>query len=370
MLRSLARLTSVDTGLDTDGVLVLRAAPPDGRYPDGTAFQEYYRQVLDRVRALPDVASAGAIHLLPGTRSNWSFPTYPEGVDYPEGTAVPSVNFRGVWPGYFETVGMRAVRGRLLQPSDDADAEKVVVVNQAFVDRFWPGLDPLGRTLRAFTRTGDAYRVVGVVGNVRQHGLASEPRPEMYFTHRQWGWNMSFWIVARVRGAGTPMDHAAALQQAVWSVDPDVPITGLDALSHVFGETAATTRFLTLVLSSFGALALLLGAVGVFGVTAYAVGRRAPEFGVRLALGSSRSGVLAAALATCLAPVAAGLGAGLALAGAASGALRSVLYGVEPSDPVTFAMVAATLLGVAILASLLPAWRASRVDPVEVLNAE
>jgi putative ABC transport system permease protein len=369
MLRSLQRLSGVDTGLDTHGVVVLHPTPPGGRYPDGAAFQTYYSQVLERVRAVPGVESAGAIHLLPGTLGNWSFPTWPEGVDIPEGSAVPSVNFRVIWPGYFETVGMRPARGRLLEATDGADDEKVALVNQAFVDRFWPGQDAIGRTVRMFSSTGDAYRVVGVVGNVRQHGLAREPRPEMYFTHRQWGWNMSFWIVARVRG-DAPLEHAAALKQAVWSVDRDVPVTGLDELARVFGSSAATTRFLALVLSSFGALALALGAIGVFGVTAFTVARRAPEFGVRVALGASRAGVLRTALTTCALPVGIGVVLGLAGAAAASRALRSVLFGVEPSDPVTFASVAATLVVAALFASLLPAWRASRVDPVRVLGSE
>jgi len=369
MLRSLQRLSAVDTGLDAHGVVVLHPTPPGGRYPDGAAFQTYYSQVLERVRAVPGVESAGAIHLLPGTLSNWSFPTWPEGVDIPDGSAVPSVNFRMIWPGYFETVGMRPVRGRLLEATDGADDEKVAVLNQAFVDRFWPGQDPIGRTVHTPSSTSDAYRIVGVVGNVRQHGLAREPRPEMYFTHRQWGWNMSFWIVARVRGSA-PMEHAAALKQAVWAVDRDVPVRGLDELAQVFGNSAATTRFLALVLSSFGALALALGAIGVFGVTAFTVGRRTPEFGVRVALGASRTGVLRTALATCALPVGIGVVAGLAAAAASSRALRSVLFDVEPSDPATFVSVAATLVVVALLASLLPAWRASRVDPVRVLGSE
>jgi ABC-type antimicrobial peptide transport system permease subunit len=192
----------------------------------------------------------------------------------------------------------------------------------------------------------------------------------MYFTQSQWGWSISFWIMARMRGPGSPPAHAAAVREAVWSVDRDVPITGTNELSEVFGESAATTRFLTLLLSSFGGLALALGAIGVFGVTSFTVGRRIPEFGVRIALGSSRVGVLRSALGTCLIPVMVGLVLGLAAAFASAGVLRSVLFGVGPTDPVTFALVGLTLLAVALLASGLPALRASRVDPVTVLNAE
>lgn len=370
MLRSLERLASIDIGLDTDGVLVMRANPPEGRYADGESFRDYYAQVMARLRPLPEVASVGAIHLLPGTPDNWSFPTWPEGVTYPDDAPVPTVNFRVVWPGYFRTVGLRPLRGRLLTDADGEGGEKVMLVNQAFVDRFWPGQDPIGRSVRTLSSQNDPYRVVGVVGNVRQHGLAREPRPEMYLTPREWVYNVGLWVVVKLRDARSPMGHAAVIQEAIWSVDSDVPITGLQELGAVYDRSAATTRFLTLVLGSFGALALLLGAIGVFGVTSYVVARRVPEFGVRLALGSSRRGVLASALFTCALPVAMGLFVGLAAAAGSTKVLGSVLFDIEPSDPATFVAVAATLIAVALLASLLPAWRASRVDPVRVLSAE
>ncbi len=371
MLRSLLRLTAVDAGVDTRGTLVLRASPPESRYQDHADTQAYWTQVLAQVSALPDVASVGAIHLLPGTGDNWNFPTWPEGVDVPEGTPTPIANFRIVRPGYFETVGLPARRGRLLADADGVDDEKVVVVNQAFVDRFWAGLDPVGRTLRTLRSSGDPYRVVGVVADVHQHGLGQAPEPEMYFSQAQWpGWSLTLWLVVKMRADDRPLERVAAIQQAIWSVDPNVPITGIDTFDHVFAQSAASTRFLAGVLGSFGALALLLGAVGVFGVTGYAVARRLPEFGVRIALGSSRKRVLGAGVLTCAAPVCGGLIVGLATAAAAAGVLRTVLFGIEPSDPVTFVLVGGTLLVTAAVASLLPAWRASRVDPVRVLGAD
>jgi ABC-type antimicrobial peptide transport system permease subunit len=192
----------------------------------------------------------------------------------------------------------------------------------------------------------------------------------MYFTHAQLRWNMAFWIVVRIREDVSPLAHAGAIREAIWSVDPDVPITGVDELARVFGESAATTRFLATVLGTFGALALVLSAVGVFGVTAYGVGRRLPEFGVRVALGASRAEVLRAALAGSLMAVAVGLGAGLLAASLSTDALAAALYRIEPTDPVTFVGVAATLFGVAVLAALVPAWQASRVDPVAVLRRD
>ena len=370
MLRSLHSMTSEDPGLDGEGVLVLRPSPPEGRYPSGQAFHAYYDQVLERVRALPAVERASAIHLLPGTRGNWNFPTFIEGVEIVPGQVIPAVNFRMVWPEYFETVGVSVLQGRGLARTDDGDAELSVVVNQAFVERFWPGEDPLGRELRLFSTEAAPYRVVGVVQDMRQHGLAREPMPEMYFAHAQYRIGMSFWVVARVRGNEAPLAQAAEIRAAVWSVDPDVPIGGVDELARVMHSTAATTRFVTVVLGAFGALALLLSAVGVFGVTAYGVGRRIPEFGVRVALGASRGDVVRSALAGSLWAVTLGLGAGVLAASFATDALAAALYEIEPSDPATFVGVAGLLLVVAVVAALVPAWRAGRVDPVRALWGE
>ena len=370
MIRSLHRMTSQDPGLQGRGVLVLQPTPPEGRYPSGQAFHAYYEQVLERVKAVPTVAQASAIHLLPGTMNNWSFPTFPEGVPVSADEVIPSVNFRVVWPDYFETSGMTVLRGRPLTAEDGADATPAAVVNEAFVRRFWPGDEALGRELRVMSTEARAHLVVGVVADVRQHGLGREPRPEMYFTHAQVTWNMSFWVMARMLPGVDPLTQAAAVREAVWSVDPDVPISGMDELATVVDRSAATTRFLATVLGTFGGLALLLAAVGVFGVTAYGVGRRSAEFGLRIALGASRGEVLRAAVRGSFAAVVVGLLVGLAAASLASGTLSSALYEVEPSDPVTFAAVASLLLGVAVVAALVPAWRASRVDPVTVLNRE
>jgi predicted permease len=370
MLRSLHSMMSEDPGLDGEGVLVLRPSPPEGRYPNGLAFHAYYDQVLERVRALPAVERASAIHLLPGTPDNWNFPTFIEGVEIVAGQVIPAVNFRVVWPEYFETVGQRLIQGRSLARTDDGDAELAVVVNQAFVEHYWPGEAPLGRELRLFSTEAEAHRVVGVVEDTRQHGLSREPLPEMYFTHAQVPWNMSFWIVARVRGDEPALAHADDIRAAVWSADPAVPIGGTDELARVMDSTAATTRFVTVVLGAFGALALLLSAVGVFGVTAYGVGRRIPEFGVRVALGASRGDVVRSALAGSLWAVTLGLGAGVLAASFATDALAAALYEIEPSDPATFVGVAGVLLAVAVVAALVPAWRAGRVDPVAALRGE
>jgi len=372
MLRSLTTLLAVDPGLDGHDVLVFNPTPPSGRYPDGPAFRDYYSRVAERVAALPFVESVGGIHLLPGNPNNWSFPTFPEGFEIEEDGQTPSVNFRVVRDDYFATARIPLRAGRLITNADRADTEPVAMVNEAFVAQYWPGENPLGKTLRIFSREGTPYRVVGVVGDVRQLRRDLEPLPEMYLSHEQAQWNqMSMWILARVRPtAGGPTSYAPAIREAVWSIDPEVPIPGMANFEDELVESTGDTRFLTLLLSAFGALALLLSAVGVFGVTAYASGRRRAEFGVRIALGSSYTSILRSAIGRSLTPVAAGLAAGMIGAWFASRWLASELYGVTTSDPTTYAGVAVVMLLTAVLAALAPAWRATRVDPAKVLTSD
>lgn len=368
-LRSLDRLLAVDPGLAGEGVLTFRVSPPDARYTDGPAYARYFDQVRERLSAIPGVTRVGGINLLPGTIDNWSFPTFVEGKEPGEGETIPSVNFRGVTAGYAETVGQRLLAGRAIADADRADTEKVMVVNEAFVHRFFPGEDPLGRNVRLMRRSGEPYRIVGVVADVRQHGRAAQPRAEMYVSNHQWSWGMSLWVMVRTEG-DRPLDHVAAVQDAVWSVDADVPLSDFAELSTVLGQSTRETRFFALLLGGFGLLALALGAVGVFGVTAYTLGERLPEFGVRLALGGSRASVVSSALSRSLRPVGAGLAVGLVGAWASSRLLGSVLYEVEPTDPPTFVAVAVLLLSAGVTAALIPALRVGRVDPVRVLNAE
>ena len=210
--------------------------------------------------------------------------------------------------------------------------------------------------------------MVGVVADVRQFGRSRAPQAELYYPHEQVPWaQMGIYLTVRTTESD-PMVKADAIRQAVWSVDVDVPIAEMEPLSDVLDRSASTTQFLAVLLGAFGALALLLGAGGVFGVTAFAVERRSPEFGVRLALGASRRSVLASAIRTSVAAVAVGTAIGLAVAYSAAGVMESMLFEIQATDPVTFLMVGGTLLATALLSSLLPAWRATRVDPVVVIT--
>jgi predicted permease len=324
--------------------------------------------VIEQIEALPAVESAAAIQLLPVTWGNWRFPVRPEGVEIGEGTQAPSANFRVVTPGYFETMGIRHIRGRLIEPVDRMDAQHVTVINRAMAERFWPGQDPIGRSIRTFDNQAP-WLVIGVVDNVNQRSLADPSVEEMYVPHEQLEWLVPMFTVVRVRG-DDPMAAAVAVRDAIRTVETETAVAQLETYDELLGRSAAMTRFVTLLLAFFGLLALLLGAVGVYGVTAFTTARRFPEFGVRLALGASRRSVLESALYRSMRPVFAGVFFGSLAALAAAGVLRSQLFGVEARDPVTFLLVPVLLGIVGMSAILAPAWKASRLDPVTVLRTE
>jgi len=369
MVRSFENLLRVDPGLEASGVVALRPAPPQDRYPDAQQTLAFYEAVLHRLRALPDVESAGAIHLLPGTSGTWNFPTFPEGIEYPEGTPATSINFRAVLPGYFETLRIPVIRGIPFQSSDGREGERVVVVNQAFVARFWPGEDALGKQIRLFEPDAPAFRVVGVVGDVRQHARAEAPRPEMYFTAHQYDDRVTLWLLVRFR-SGEPLAHARDLRAAVWSIDETVPVSRLLEFSTVMRSSTQAVESLSRLLSFFAFLTLVLGAVSVYAITAHSAQRRRAEYAVRMAVGGSRWDILRSSASACAVPAGIGAAVGLAVALGLSGVLKSLIYGVSPTDPVTLGAVTLALLGTAILASLIPAWWVTRIDPVRVLQGD
>jgi putative ABC transport system permease protein len=368
-LRTLHNLRRADPGFDAEGLLVLRPNPPSWRYADAAARQRFFAEALARVRDLPQVESAAGIQLIPVTTGNWSFPTYPEGLELAADASPPSTNFRVVTPGYFETLRIPLLGGRTLSHEDRAAAPKAAVVNRAFAEELWPGKEPIGRQVRIFSATNDPWRVVGVVGDVHQRALDVSPRPEMYVVDEQLGWDVTLSLMVRVRG-DDPLRLAPTLRQLIWQLDDETAIADLDTMDHVIGDSAATVRFVTLLLGAFGLLALALGAVGVYGVTATTVARRTGEFGVRVALGAMRRQILGSALVRGLVPVAAGVAVGTVAAAFGTRLLRELLFGVEPHDPLTFAAVVVLLGLVGVGAILVPAWRATRVDPAEVLRAE
>ena len=358
------------------GRLVLRADPPESRYAERRRPRAYWDAVLERVRALPDVASAGAIHLLPGTPDNWNFPTWPEGVEIPEGTPTPAANFRIVRPGYFETVGLHAAA----RPAADADADRAG-------DRARRGGEPgvrrpllAGPRTRSGARCARSPRRLRAVPGRRRGGRTStssasapRPEPEMYFTQAQWrGWSLGLWLVARMRDGAPAGARGRGPERRSGPWTRTCPSPASTTFRHVFDESAASTRFLASAAGLLRGAGAPLGAVGVFGVTAYAVGAQAPRVrrahrarlvpawrarrGTRDVRGPRRGSGWPWGSARRQA--AAGVPALRALRGRASGPRRPSRWWAGRS------------CSRRVLASLVPAWRASRVDPVRVLGTE
>jgi len=364
LLGSLGRLRAVDPGLAVHDVIAARLEPPAESYRGGRAVL-LYDEVLDRLRALPGVEEAGAVQLLPFTYNNWAFPYLAQGHVPPPSQRLPSANFRVVTPGYFRAVGMSLMAGRDVDARDQAESPRVGLVNQAMAESLWPGESAVGKEIKLFG--SQPFTVVGVVSDVNQHALREVPRPEMYVPLPQFP---VAGMVVMVRTATDPAALAPAVRAAIHEVRDDVPISELRPLADALDESLTRERFFAAVLSFFGLLALALGAVGVYGVMAYAVGARRREFSLRMALGATAGAVVRAALAGGVTPLAIGLGAGLVGAFATTRLLSGLLYGTGPMDPPTVAAAAVVLVAVAAVAIWIPARRAGRSDPARVLSAE
>ncbi len=380
MLKSFARLSGVDPGFEPRGVLTLRVALNEVDYGDAAAVDRFYSQVLERLRALPGVVQAGAASSVPLTSgSSWSamaFEDYPRSAD----DLPPIVPNLRATPGYFEAMGIGLVEGRTLEPADTADLTGAMVVSQAFAEKYFPGRSALGRRIHPGLNEGESwFTIVGVVGNVRHQSLTEAPVEMVYLPVRAPDGGPAGWLprlmsitVKASQGAHklAPESLAPAVRQAVWAIDPKVPIASLRPMDAVVAASMARTRFTLLLLSIAAGAAVLLGAVGIYGVISYLVSQRTREIGVRMALGAARREVVGMVLRQGFGVAAAGVVMGL---GAALGLMRwmkSLLFEVEPTDPPTLAAVAAVLLAVAVAAAYLPARRAAAVDPVDALGRE
>jgi putative ABC transport system permease protein len=373
-LRSLWALQRVPLGFDPAGVLTMRLALPAASYGEPDRVVSFYQRLMDRVRQLPGVRSAGAARSLPLGSTIGDFGLRVEGYQPPPGT-----NAKGDWQivtdGYLEAMGERLGRGRSFAPADRTDSLLVALINEEMARRYWPGRDPIGGRFKIGGGRADRpwVTVVGIVADVRHNGITEAIKEKFYVPHTQWHRSVGNPIRAMtlvVRSAGDPAAMARPVREAVRALDASLPVTDVRTMSSVVGATLSAPRFTGVLLGAFAALALVLSAIGIYGVLSYLVSRRTREIGIRVAIGASRTDVLRMIMTSGLLLALAGIGLGLALAAWASGLTRSLLYEVRPGDPLTFVLVGATLSLVAMFASLVPAWRATRVDPVVALKSE
>ncbi len=368
LIRSFANLQRVDPGFDPAGVVTINIALPDARYPSDTARIAFFDALLPRVAALPGVESVGAASSVPLT-GGWSTTFDVEGFTEPEGDIGPYGNLRVVSPDFMRTLRIPLLRGRGFTDADRMGAPGVAIVDDLMAKRYWPGQDPIGKRLSVFgsDEAPEWVEVVGIAGHTRQDGLETEGRAQLYMPYRQ---VMIPGLTLAVRTSGDPTQVAGAVRAAVREVDPDQPIARVQTMDELVSTALGPRRFAMVLLGLFATVALVLAAVGIYGVMSFDVARRSQEIGVRMALGAEAGTVLRLVLRQGL--VLAGIGVALGVLGslALAGLIRSQLYEMGAVDPVTLALVVVVLLAVAALASLVPARRATRVDPLSAMRAD
>jgi putative ABC transport system permease protein len=367
LARSLGRLFAVESGFDASRVLTMQVHTSGARYAADSSTYRFFAGALDAVRRVPGVTVAGLTSQLP---LSGDFDLY--GVRFEPGSPDDAGELGGsfryaVSPGYLEAMRIPLLRGRLLEESDRAGAPLVAVISESMAKRRLPGLDPIGQRLRV--GGGELYTVVGVAGDVKQLSLAVNEADAVYITAEQWRFaDDEMTLVVRARDE--PASLVSAVREAVWSVDKDQPISRVATMEELVARSAAERRFAVVLFEAFALAALALAAAGIYGVLAGSVAERTREIGVRSALGASRSGILRLVVGQGMTVT--GIGALLGVAGAvaAGGVINSMLFGVTFLDPLTWLAVLALLAGVAMIACLVPAWRAARVDPASTLRTE
>ncbi|MCH7546422.1 MAG: ABC transporter permease [Planctomycetes bacterium] len=385
MIKSLLAMSQVDPGVRTSGVLTARINLPDVKYPKPGDVAAFYHELTESVRALPGVTDAGLTTRLPMTLSgSWTRMFTREDKQAATMPEVDSVGFRIVSDGYFETLGYRWIEGRSFNAQDSADATPVAIINESARRAFFPDINPLGQRIRCGPPDGllgpeprpwDVEQVmpwrtiVGVVADVQQSAVTDEPQTLVYVPTAQNGLDWRAFILT-VQVEGDPLSLVKSIQAAVWQIDPEQPISEIAAMDELVSELMAQPRFNTFLLGCFSGLALLLAAIGLYGVLAYSVAQRTQEIGVRMALGASANSVLWMVLKQGLKLASIGIAIGLAAAFGLTRLMSSLLYDVSVTDPLTFIGIPLVLVLVTAGACLIPARRATRIDPMVALRYE
>jgi putative ABC transport system permease protein len=376
LVRSFMQLTSIQAGFDPSGVLTARVTLPLNEYQRPDQQQAFFQQLADKLQALPGVTAAGVTGTIPLRASSRISTVQIEGqpqTDFNQATtAIPTAAVNVVSTGYFNAMRIPLIAGRYVDDRDGTNAPLSIVVNQAFVRRYLPKENPIGKKVNAGIApgphgSGQDWTIVGVIGDVKQKGLANEVRPEVTATVRQ---APAFNMYLVLRATVDPASLASAVRKQVADLNSNLPVYGVQTMDELLSAEVATQRFNAAALASFAGLAVLLAAVGIYGVMAYAVGQRIHEIGIRMALGASPADVQRMILGQGLKLALLGVVLGLAASFALTRLMRTLLFETKATDPVTFSVVTVVLVIVALAACWIPAHRATRVDPVIALRYE
>lgn len=374
LARSLTRLSRVDLGFHPHNVLTLRMDLPRADYPESGKVVNFYDGLLDRVRQLPRVQTAGAARILPltGTIGNWSITIENRVPAKAENT---NADWQVVTPGYMESLGIRLSKGRFLHASDSANAPMVAVINSTMAERFWPGDDVIGKRFHLGTANQPWVSIIGVTQDVRHNAVVEDARAEMYLPHAQWvrakdGGSPQFGMSVVIRTLGDPMPLLPLVLEEVRRLDPALPVSEIRTYEAIAASALAQPRFTAGALGLFAVLALVLAATGLYGVTSFVTACRTHEIGLRAALGAQPNAIVRLVMRDSVIWAAIGIVLGLVGSLWIVRLLAGQLYGISSLDPVTFSVAPLILLAVAMLASFLPAHRAARAHPVAALKEE
>jgi len=369
MIKSFLRLQAVDPGFKTENLLTLRVTVPESKYPEDAQVVAFHRQALERLKSLPDVRSVGAVSALPfggnlGARTSF----WIEGRPAPPPGQELSTDVRVTDENYFQTIGIPVLSGRGFTEQEAKEDRRTIIINESMARQHFPGQNPLGQYLRVqMMPDPQPMEIVGVVADAKYKTLEGPPHPMVYWAHPQLVYNEMTYVM---RTNGDPMNLAAAARREIQAIDKDQPIADVRTMKSWIDELTARSRFGTLLLGIFAGLALVLAAIGIYGVMSYSVTQRTHELGIRIALGAQTRDVLKLILGRGFALTLAGIGLGLIAAFALTRVMSSLLFGVSATDPATFGGLSLLLTAVALAACYIPTRRAMKVDPMVALRNE
>jgi putative ABC transport system permease protein len=369
LIKSFMRLQQVDAGFDPSGVLTMRVVIPAARYSEPAQIRSFYREVLRRASALPGVVKVGANNGIPLSGAGGSGTTTVDNPAFPDDRGTPEADQRIVTPGYFEAMGMTMLSGRMFDERDNETGQPVAIIDETMAKTFWPNEDPLGKRIKRGGRQGTQpwLTIVGVARHVRYRTLEEPSRVQLYLPHAQ---SPTTGMSLAIKTSLDPRTLSNSVQREVIGVDPEQPVWAIRTMDELMATSVMRRQLIMTLLTVFAGIALMLAAVGIYGVISYWVTQRSHEIGIRVAIGASRLDVLKMVLGQSMSVVLMGVAIGLIGAAALTRLMTTLLYNVSATDAATFAGYSAALILVGLLASYVPARRATRIDPVTMLRQQ